>query len=102
MDELFGRQEAVFLRTFTAEVALVTFEGDSRRPLLSQELQFVYEQNILRIYEVGTQYQYIVAGRAHGAASCGRVVGPRPVVHEFFSLYANAAGDTGKPVTFSL
>jgi hypothetical protein len=88
---------------FSADGARVTFGlGNTALPgnqpqvsvlagvgLLSQSLQFQYQQPVQRIYELGTKLCYYIAGRAMGNASIARILGPRQVLLAFYQVYGN-------------
>lgn len=87
--DLYGRQEPVFGGAFAADSALLSFAGVTGVGLITQQLNFSYQQNITRIYEVGTHYQYYIVGRAQGTVSLNRVLGPRPLAFAFYQVYGN-------------
>jgi hypothetical protein len=96
-----GQTHPVFVGTFAVEAAFVCIEGgDKARPLLSQDLNFEYEQNVIRMYEVGTKYQYSMIGRAQGTASLGQLAGLRPSVFKFFKLCSNSIDTHDSEVCF--
>jgi hypothetical protein len=52
--------------------------------LLTQQLGVQYQQPITRLYEVGTQKTYYVAGRPQGSANIARILGPGTVMAELY------------------
>lgn len=108
MADLFGRFADAYGGAFAADAARVTFaldpgllgfgvgaNGDSTFQgaggvgMLTQQLSFNYQQQITRIYEIGTNYSFYVAGRTQGNLTIGRVIGPRPVALAFYQKYGN-------------
>ena len=57
--------------------------------MLVQNLGFNYQQQVTRIFEIGTNLQFYVAGRTQGQMSLGRVLGPRPIALAFYQKYGN-------------
>jgi hypothetical protein len=105
MDDLFGRLAPQFGGAFASDSALLAFAGLGLAGgvgLLTQQLSFQYQQNITRLFEVGTNWTYYVAGRAMGSASLSRVLGPRPVVFSFYTVYGNACNAATNTITFSM
>ncbi len=119
--DLFGRFADSYGGAFAADAARITFAldpgllGSGVTPglvdplnptgginggvgMLTQNLTFNYSQQITRIYEIGTNYSFYVAGRTQGNLSLGRVIGPRPVAVGFYSKY----GDVCKAATNQL
>ncbi len=105
MADIFGRASDAFGGAFAADAAKVTFAQDpgilgsgeglngfsnnGGVGLLTQNLSFQYTQQVTRIYELGTNYSFYVAGRTQGSLSVGRILGPRPVALAFYQKYAN-------------
>jgi hypothetical protein len=134
MPEIFGRVPLEFGGGFAADAANVFFgtacfgkiDGGGQLikdcnvadqipfagvGLITQNMNFQYQQPINRIFEVGGSKSYYVAGRPQGNASLGRIVGPRPITVAFYTLFGNvcqgpltslmfagAAGCQAKPV----
>lgn len=103
MADLFGRLSDAYGGAFAADAARITFAqdpgllgtagavGDANGGvgMLTQQLSFNYQQQITRIYEIGTNYSFYVAGRTQGNLSIGRVIGPRPVAVAFYKKYGS-------------
>lgn len=105
MNDIYGRIAPQFGGAFAADSALLAFAGLGLAGgvgLLTQQLSFQYQQNITRLWEVGTNYTYYVTGRAQGNASLSRVLGPRPVIFSFYSVYGNACNAATNTITFSM
>lgn len=96
MADLFGRFADAFGGSFAADAARITFAADpgilgttGGVGMLTQQLSFNYQQQISRIYEIGTNLSFYIAGRTQGNLSVGRVLGPRPVAVAFYKKYGN-------------
>jgi hypothetical protein len=102
MADIFSRASNQLGGSFAADSALIVFSGGSLAGggativgpsggvgLLTQQLQVSYQQQISRLYEVGTNFTYLVAGRTMGNMSMGRILGPRPVQQQFYLNYGN-------------
>lgn len=105
MQDLYGRLAPQFGGAFAADSAILAFAGLGLAGgvgLLTQQLNFSYQQQITRIYEVGTNWTYYVVGRAMGNFSLARVLGPRPLIFSFYSVYGNACNAATNTITFSM
>jgi hypothetical protein len=92
---------------FAADAAVVTFSGSGGGEfagvgMLAQQVSFGYQQQITRLFEIGSNNMYYVAGRSQGNASIARVLGPVPVSVAFYQYYGDVCGATGHVLTFSL
>lgn len=88
--DIFGRRALQFGGAFAADSAQIDLgircEGiPGGSGLLTQQLNIQYQQPITRLYEVGTQFTYSVAGRPQGTASLARILGPGTVMAELYS-----------------
>jgi hypothetical protein len=115
--DILGRVIPLFGGAFSADAAVVTFAGttvdDQGNPtpddelgggigLLTQQLGFQYQQNLFRLYEIGTPFTYFVAGRAAGYATLARILGPRPLLFGFYALYGNVCNAGSNIITFAM
>lgn len=94
MPDIFNRRPMVVGNSFAADSAVISFGGGGLAPgagsgLLVQNMGFQYQQPVTRIYELGTQLTYYIAGRPEGNGSIGRILGPGPVVLSFYSAYGD-------------
>lgn len=96
--DIFGRRPLEFGGAFAADSAqidlsLACVDADnnviSSSGLLTQNLQVQYQQPITRLYEVGSQLTYYVAGRPQGTANIARVLGPGSVMAELYACLGN-------------
>ncbi len=91
--DLFGRRALEFGGAFAADSACINLNLsciDDESPLsieglLTQQINIQYQQPITRLYEVGTQKTYFVAGRPQGQANIARVLGPGNIMAEFYT-----------------
>lgn len=92
--DIYGRRALEFGGAFAADSACINLgincEDGSGNPveingLLTQQLQIQYQQQITRLYEVGSQKTYYVAGRPQGTATLARVLGPNNIVTLLYS-----------------
>lgn len=96
MSDIFGRNSDAFGGSFAADAARVTFASDpgilgtsGGVGLMTQNLAFSYLQQVNRLFEVGTNFSFYIAGRTQGNMSLGRILGPRPVSLGFYTKYAS-------------
>lgn len=80
--------------SFSADGCRVTF-SDFGAGLLVQTLTYQYQQQISRLYEVGSPYLYLIAGRTQGRVGMSRVIGPKRIMPAFYAKYGDVckAGD---------
>lgn len=95
MPDIFDRPGQQFGGSFASDAAKIVFAGAGEIlggggvGLLTQNLQVGYTQQVTQLYEIGTNYVFLVCGRARGQVSIGRVLGPRPVQTAFYRKYGN-------------
>jgi hypothetical protein len=120
--DIFGRRPLQFGGAFAADDSFVRFGSPtfdnagnvvgvgaaggqngfgSGAGLVTQNIQFTYQQPITRIYEVGTQFTYYIAGRPQGSASAARILGPSRLVAAFYSAFGNVCNAQNNFLTFS-
>jgi hypothetical protein len=92
--DIFGRRALDFGGAFAADSAniglsLECTDGEGVQStsagLLTQTLNVQYQQPITRLYEVGTQMTYYVAGRPQGTATIARILGPGVIMAAFYA-----------------
>ncbi len=90
--DIFSRRALEFGGAFAADSARLEFsldctyddDGEEGTPevpiittgLLTQQVSISYSQPITRLYEVGSQKTFYVAGRPQGQANIARILGP--------------------------
>lgn len=98
MADIFGRRSMEFGGAFSADAAQIAFSfsnpnvGTVERGgvgLLTQQLNFTYQQQITRLYEIGSQRTFYIAGRPQGQAQLSRVAGPREITMAFYYKFGN-------------
>jgi hypothetical protein len=103
--DIFGRLPLEFGGAFAADAAVCAFGGQGIAGgvgLLTQQLSFQYQQQITRLYEVGSRKTFYVAGRSQGNANIARVLGPRPVSAAFYALYGDVCNAANNTLVFGL
>lgn len=68
---------------FRADQLKLSFGGTDVAGFLVQQVQFQYTQQVTMLYEIGSANVYYVGGRAQGAATLARVIGPAPLSAQF-------------------
>lgn len=115
VSDIFSRAGNDFRGSFASDGAKVVFAGantsgrsfgtDAARGgvgLLTQQLSVQYSQAISRLYEIGTNYTFLVAGRTQGQVQMNRVLGPRPVQGAFYRKYGNVCNAGSNNISFQL
>jgi len=87
--------------SFSADGASVQFAGFGAGFLI-QSLQWTYQQNVTRLYEVGSPDIYLVAGRTQGNVSMKRVLGPTSIATAFYQQYGNVCGAGQNSLSFTM
>lgn len=106
MPDIYARSGQDFKGSFAADAARVVFAGSSGDGLvagvglLTQTLNVNYAQAIQRLYEIGTNFTYFIAGRTQGSVGLGRVLGPRPVQLAFYRKYGNVCNAATNNLNF--
>ena len=100
MADIFNRAGNQFGGSFASDAAKIVFGtggtgsgdvigGSGGVGLLTQTAQLNYSQQITRLYEIGSNFTFLVAGRTQGGMSLGRILGPRKVQTAFYQNYGN-------------
>jgi len=112
--DIYSRAGNDFGGAFAADAAKVVFGSDFLGAgtatasgtraggvgLLTQNLQIQYSQAVTRLYEIGSNATFLVAGRTQGQASMGRVLGPRAVNIAFYTKYGNVCNAGQNNINF--
>ena len=116
MPDVFNRRTDVFGGAFSADSLRVTFPalfagGESTSTtdgnftaeigLLIQNMNMAYQQQVTRLYEVGTPAMYYVAGRTAGNGTIGRVFGPKAVQTAFYQKYGDVCQAASNSLRFT-
>lgn len=109
MADIFNRTSNQFRGAFSADSSRVTFPnvlgiggqfaGDFG--LLAQQLGVNYQQQITRLYEIGSPAIYYVGGRTAGDFSMNRVVGPRSLQKVFYQKFGDVCNAAQNDLNFS-
>jgi hypothetical protein len=107
MQDVYARGGHEFKGSFSADAAKVVFAGGGVLQagglgLLTQGLNVSYQQQISRIYEIGSQNTYYVGGRTQGSANLERVFGPRAISVGFYKKYGDVCAAGDNTIDFSL
>lgn len=101
--DIYARTGNNFNGAFAADAARVVFGGDvSGVGLLTQQLSVNYAQAVTRLYEIGTNFTYLIAGRTQGQVGMGRVLGPRPLQLGFYTKYGNVCNAATNNLNFEV
>ena len=76
--------------------------SDAGTGFIIQTLSIQYQQPITRIYEVGSQDTYYVAGRPQGTVNVAAVIGPGKLTAAFFESIGNVCNAAGNDLTFGV
>lgn len=87
--------------SFSADGAQVQFAGFGAG-FLVQSLRWTYQQQIARLYEVGSPDIYLVAGRTQGSVTMERVLGPLALASAFYEQYGNVCYAGQNNLSFSM
>jgi hypothetical protein len=103
-NDIFSRH-VQFGGVFSADGASLTFSGGASTPLgpgmLVQSVQWQYQQNITRLYEVSSDQIFLVAGRTQGQAALQRVLGPTALSVEFYEQYGDVCNIENNDIIFA-
>jgi hypothetical protein len=70
--------------------------------MLVQNFSAQYQQNVNRLYEVGSFKTYFIAGRTQGTMQIKRIIGGKGVGAGFIKQFANVCNIAGNHFTISL
>lgn len=91
--DYFGRSASTFGGGFSADDAKMFFPAiagqQAHVPLLLQNVQFGYQQQITRLYELTSNAVYYVAGRAQGTGQLSQILGPARLSESFLRNYGS-------------
>ena len=96
--DVFSR-EVSYGGAFSADGTAVTF-ANFGAGLLAQHIKYSYQQQITRLYEVGSAAVYLVAGRTQGRVEMSRVLGPTAILPAFYAQFGNVCLASGNNLSF--
>lgn len=107
MPDIFNRITDAHGGSFAADQAKLTFpalanQAGSEAGLLVQNLGASYQQQVTRLFEVGSPIIYYVGGRTSGQAQMSRVAGPRRLTKAFYQTYGDVCNAPTNTLQFSL
>jgi hypothetical protein len=106
MADVFAREGNDFQGSFASDGAKVVFASGAAGGeflgvgMLTQQLSVQYSQAVTRLYEIGTNFTFLVAGRTQGQVTLARVLGPRSVQLSFYTKYGNVCNADTNNVNF--
>ncbi len=93
MADIFGKSINVLGGAWSADGAAVSFAGQAAGLLgvgmIVQQVNIGYQQQVTRLYEIGSNLTYYVAGRVQGNMTVGRIVGPGVVMAAFYTRFGD-------------
>lgn len=108
-DAVFKRAALDFGGSFASDRGILSFgiaEDFGLVPVLIQNLGLNFAQTVSRLYEapdtLGHSSVYLVGGRAQGAATIQRVLGPDSVLRAFYRHYGDLCNSDRSLVQFGI
>lgn len=103
--DVFSRAGQDFGGAIAADAAQATFSSaggglGGSVGMLVQQLGINYQQQVTRIFEIGTESTYYVVGRTQGQVDLARVLGPRAVQLAFYTKFGNACNAATNNINF--
>jgi hypothetical protein len=93
MADIFNKATNRFGAAWSADGAAVSFAGQAAGLLgagmIVQQVNIGYQQQVTRLYEIGSNLTYYVAGRAQGNMTVGRIVGPGVIMSAFYQRFGD-------------
>lgn len=109
MADIFNRQTGIHGGSFAADSAFITFpnvaglDGEFAADfgLLVQRITTTYQQQVTRLYEVGSPRIYYVGGRTAGDISIDRIAGPRTIQPIFYRKFGDVCQALSNTLDFA-
>lgn len=92
--DLFQRQVELGA-PLAADATRLVLAGIADEDMLAQNVAIQYQQNINRLWEVGSFKTFFIAGRTQGTLQVKRVIGAKGVGTEFIKKYADVCNIRG-------
>jgi len=92
MPDIYNRRSDASGGSFTADGAQMLFamQGLSAETgMLVQQLGVQYQQQVTRLYEIGSNAIYHIGGRTAGNGTLNRVLGPKKLAKAFYLTYGD-------------
>ena len=99
MSDIFNRTVS-FGNAFKSEDVQIAFSGVTVG-MLVQSLNVGYQQQINRLWELGSQKQYYIAGRSGGNFSIAKLAGPSGSTNTFIAQYGNVCNAVSNTIAFT-
>lgn len=105
-NDIYNRKTDVSGGSFSADQTWLTFpraqgEDGGSAGLLVQNLQISYQQQVTRLFEIGTPAIYHVGGRTDGQIQIQRIVGPAALQKAFYEQYGDICKVRQNSLSFS-
>jgi hypothetical protein len=104
MTDVYGRSGQDFGGAVSADAAKIVFAapdlGGGGVGMLVQQLGLNYQQQVTRVFEVGSDKTFYIVGRTQGQVSMSRILGPRPVQLGFYTKFGNACNASTNNINF--
>jgi len=102
--DVFSRAGNEFGGAVAADAAKVVFAAPDLDGagvgMLVQQLSLNYQQQITRVYEIGSDKTFYIAGRTQGQVSMARIMGPRPIQLGFYTKFGNVCNAAQNNIDF--
>lgn len=102
--DVFNRAGQDFGGAVAADAARVVFAAPDLSGggvgMLVQQLGLNYQQQVTRVFEVGSDKTFYIVGRTQGQVSMARILGPRPVQLGFYTKFGNACNAATNNINF--
>lgn len=96
--DVFSR-EVVYGGAFSADGVDISFTGFGPG-MLAQSINYMYQQQISRVYEVNSSRIYVMAGRTNGVLATHRILGPTVLQLNFYAQYGDVCRIGGNDLAF--
>lgn len=105
--DILGRQTSTYGGSFAADQLKVTFPAliggaGSEMGVLLQNMNWAIQQQVTRLFELGSNATYLVSGRASGQAQTQRIIGPKRLTKEFYQTYGDVCRARTNTLQFSV
>lgn len=98
-NDIYNRQ-VDFGTPLAADSTRLIIPGLSGEDMLVQNFQAQYQQNVNRIWEVGSFKTYFIAGRTQGSMQIKRIIGGSGISTGFIQQYADVCNMNNMAITF--
>jgi hypothetical protein len=92
-NDVFNAAQTEWGGAFSADSVVMTFAGAGPDPLgvglITQQMQYQYQQSMNLFYELGSNKGYLLRGRPEGSLGGSRIIGPSGVVAGFYTRYGD-------------